>query len=121
MFENEGAVDRCADMAFQRRIGNGLLECVEFLVLDVSKPRHKALADQGKARKNMIARAIGIGKMLLDFKNRVVIKQAVEDIDGLAVSRADRQYAEVSILVGEMADLNQLKYLRQNRFLSYDR
>ncbi len=103
MFENEGAVDRCADMAFQRRIGIGLLECVEFPVLDVSKSRRKTLANQGEDRKNMIARAAGIGKMLLDFQNRVVIKQAVEDIDGLAFSRADWQYAKISVLVREMA------------------
>lgn len=102
MFENERGVDLCADMAVQRRIGVGFLEYVEFSVLDVSKSRRKTLADQGEERKDMIARATGIGKMLLDLQNRVVIEQTIEDIDGLAFSRADRQYAEVSILVREM-------------------
>lgn len=73
-------------MAFQRRIGIGLLEYVEFPVLDVSKLRRKTLANQGEDRKNMIARAAGIGKMLLDFQDCVVIEQTVEDVDCLAFS-----------------------------------
>lgn len=99
MFENERGVDRCDDMAFQRRIGVGFLECVEFPVLDVSKSRRKTLADEGEERKDMIARATGIGKVLLDLQNRVVIEQTIEDIDGLALSGADWQYAEVSVLI----------------------
>lgn len=90
-------------MVFQRRIGIGLLEGMEFPLLDVAQPECKTLADQGEQRKDMIARATGIGKMLLDLQNRIVVEQTVEDIDRFALGRADWQYAEVSVLVGEMA------------------
>jgi hypothetical protein len=95
VLQNESSVDRCTDVACQRRIGIGLLEGVEFPALDVAQPGREALADQGEQRKDMIAGATGIGKQLLDLQDSVVVEQAVEDIDGLALGRADRQNAEV--------------------------
>lgn len=103
MLQDECRVDRCADMVGQRRIGIGLLEGVEFPVLDIAQTGREALADQGKQRKDMVTGATGIGKQFFDLQNRVVIEQAVEDIDGLALGRTDRQNAEVAILVRESA------------------
>jgi hypothetical protein len=51
----------------------------------------------------MIAGPAGSRIQLLDFQNRVVIEQAVEDIDGFALCRADRQNAEVAVLIGKPA------------------
>ncbi len=103
MFHNERRVDRRADMVGQRRIGISLLEGVEFPVLDIAQAGREALADQSEQRKDMVAGATGIGKQFFDLQNRVVIEQAVEDIDSLALGRTDRQNAEVAILVRESA------------------
>ena len=103
MVHDEGGVDRHADMICQRRIDIGLLEGVQFPVLDIAKARREALADQAEQRKNMIAGAAGIGEQLLDLQNRVVVEQAVEHIDGLAFGRADRQDAVIAVLVGKPA------------------
>jgi len=51
----------------------------------------------------MIAGATGIRKQLLNLQDRVVIEQVVEDIDGLALGWADRQNAEVAVLIGKGA------------------
>lgn len=96
MLHNEGGVDGRADMVGQSRIGVGLLEDMEFPILDVAEAGCETLADQGE---DMIASATGIGKQLLDLQDRVVIKQAVENIDGFALGRADRQNAEVAVLI----------------------
>ncbi len=92
----ERGVDRCADMICQCRIGISLFEGTDFSLLDVAKARREALADQAEQRKNMIARAPGIREQLLDLQNRIVIKQAIEHIDSLALSRADRQDAVIA-------------------------
>ena len=54
MVHDEGGVDRHADMICQRRIDIGLLEGVEFPVLDIAQTGREALADQGKQRKDMV-------------------------------------------------------------------
>jgi hypothetical protein len=41
--------------------------------------------------------------MLVDVEGRLVIEQAVEHVGCLAFSRTDRQDAEITILIGEMA------------------
>ena len=51
----------------------------------------------------MITGAAGIGEQLLDLQNCVVVEQAVEDVDGFALGRADRQNAEVAVLIGKPA------------------
>jgi len=61
------------------------------------------LVDQGEQRKDMIAGAAGIGEQFLDLQDRIVIEQAVEDIDGLALGRANSQDAVVAVLIGEAA------------------
>lgn len=103
MFHDERGVDRRADMVCQRWIGIGLFESVEFPVLDVAKPGRKAPADQAEQPKDMIAGTACICEQLLDLQDRVVVEQAIEDIDGLALGRTDRQNAEVAVLVGKPA------------------
>lgn len=102
MFHNESGVDRCADMVGQSRIGAGLLEGVEFPVLEVSQSGSEALSNQGKQRKHVIAGAAGIREVLFDIEEGVMIEQPVQNIGRLAFGRADRQDAEVAILVGKM-------------------
>lgn len=103
VLHNQSGVDGRSDMVRQRRIGVGLLEGMEFPVLDVAKAGRKALADQGEQRKDMIAGATGIGKQLLNLQDCVVIEQAVENIDSFALGWADRQNAEVAVLIGKPA------------------
>lgn len=88
-------------MVGQHWIGVGLPEDMESPVLDVAKAGRKTLADQSEQRKDMIAGAASIGKQLLDLQDRVVIEQAVENINGFALGRADRQNAEVAVLIGK--------------------
>jgi hypothetical protein len=103
MLHNETSVDGRADMVGQRRIGIGLLEGVEFPVLDVTQPGCKTLADQGEQRKDMIAGATGMRKQLLDLQDRLLVEQAVENIDSFALGWADRQNAAVAVLIGKGA------------------
>ena len=103
VIKDQCGVDRRADMVRQRRVGIGFLEGVELPVLEVAQSRREALADQGEQPKDMIAGAAGIGEELLDLEDCVVIEQSVEHIDGLAFGRADRQNAEVAVLIGKCA------------------
>lgn len=78
MFQNEGGVDRSADMVGQRWIDVGFLESMELPVLEVAKPGCEALADQSEQREDVIAGAAGISKELFDLQDRVVVEQAIE-------------------------------------------
>src|ERR1700689_4632733 len=51
----------------------------------------------------MIARPPSGGVMFLDRELRFVVEQAIKNIGRFALAWADRQDAEIAILVGEMA------------------
>lgn len=87
MLQTESGVDGRPDMVGQPRIGLGLIEDLEFPVIDVANPGCKTLADQGEQREDMIAGATGIGKQLLGLQDRVVIELAVANMDGFAFGR----------------------------------
>ena len=53
---------------------------MELPVLEIAQPRRKTLSDQSEEGKYMIARTSGIGKVLLDLQDGVVVEQAVENI-----------------------------------------
>lgn len=76
---------------------------MELPVLEIAQPRRKTLSDQSEEGKYMIARTSGIGKVLLDLQDGVVVEQAVENIGCLALGRADRQNAEIAVLIGKVA------------------
>lgn len=76
---------------------------MELPVLEIAQPRRKTLSDQSEEGKYMIARTSGIGKVLLDLQDGVVVEQAVENIGCLALGRADRQNAEIAVQIGKVA------------------
>ena len=57
---------------------------MELPVLEIAQPRRKTLSDQSEEGKYMIARTSGIGKVLIDLQDGVVVEQAVENIGCLA-------------------------------------
>lgn len=46
---------------------------MELPVLEIAQPRRKTLSDQSEEGKYMIARTSGIGKVLLDLQDGVVV------------------------------------------------
>lgn len=90
MVENKLCIDRRSNVVFYPGIYIAFFESVEFPVFYVAEPRCKAVANQGEWREDMIAGATGIGKMLINFQNRFVIKESVENISRFAFRRADR-------------------------------
>lgn len=75
------------------------LGCVEFPIFEIAQPRRKAFADQGEQSEDVIACTARIGEVFLDVEDRVLIEQPVEHIGCLAFGRADRQDAEVAVLI----------------------
>src|SRR5580692_12243750 len=51
----------------------------------------------------MIARTASVGVMFVDVELGFVVEQAIKNVGRFALARADRQDAEIAILVGEMA------------------
>ena len=99
MVEDQGGIDRRPDVVRQRGICIAFLECVEFPIFEIAQPRREAFADQGEKSEDMVACTARIGEVFLDVEDRVLIEQPVEHIGCLAFGRADRQDAEVAILI----------------------
>ena len=103
VIKDQGAVDRRPDVVRERRVGIAPLECVELPILEIAQSRCEALADQREQPEDMIAGAAGVGEMLLDVEDRVLVKQPIEYVGRLAFSRAYRQNAEIAVLIRQMA------------------
>lgn len=102
VIKDQGAVDRRPDVVRERRVGIAPLECVELPILEIAQSRCEALADQREQPEDMIAGASGVGEMLLDVEDRVLVKQPIEYVGRLAFSRADRQNVRIPTLSGRV-------------------
>ena len=100
VLHDQTGVDRHADMFVERRIGLGFLEGVELPIPEVTKAWSKPPARQGKEAKHVVAQRPCVREVLLDVERRLVIKQAIQHIGSLALGGADRQDAEVAVLIG---------------------
>ena len=100
VLHDQTGVDRHADMLLERGIGLRFLEGMELPVLEVTKPWSKPPARQGKEAKHVVTRAACVREVLLDVEFRLMIKQAIQHVGSLALGSADRQDAEVAVLIG---------------------
>ncbi len=89
-------------MLFERRIGVRFLKCMEFPILQIAQPRREPLSDEGKQRKDVIAGSARISKVFPDIEGGFMIEKTIKDVRGFALCRADRQNAEIAILIGEV-------------------
>src|SRR6202044_3921030 len=76
---------------------------MEFTIFEIAQARREPPAKQGEQSKDMIARTPSVGVMFVDVELRFVVEQAIKNVGCFALARADRQDAEIAILVGEMA------------------
>ena len=94
------------DEGLQRpSIGVWLLERMESTIFEIAQAwREPPFAEGGNNPKNaMIARTPSVGVMFVDVELRFVVEQVIKNVGRFALARADRQDAEIAILVGEMA------------------
>src|SRR5580704_13642283 len=74
---------------------------MEFTIFEIAQAWREPPAKQGEQSKDMIARTASVGVMFVDVELRFVVEQTIKNVGRFA--RADRQDAEIAILVGEMA------------------
>src|ERR1700729_2762711 len=76
---------------------------MEFTIFEIAQARREPPAKQGEQSKDMIARTASVSVMFVDVEPRFVVEQAIKNVGCFALAWADRQDAEIAILVGEMA------------------
>ncbi len=84
-------VDAFADMPLQQRIDARVLESVQPPVLQVSQPRCKPLAEQGKHPEDVVVGAAGIDIVLIELEPAFLAVEPVKNIGHFALGRTDRQ------------------------------
>src|ERR1700729_3582400 len=74
---------------------------MEFTIFEMAQAWREPPAKQGEQSKDMIARTASVGVMFVDVELRFVVEQAIKNVGRFALARADRQDAEIAILVGD--------------------
>jgi hypothetical protein len=100
VLHDQTGVDRHANVLLERGIDIRLLERMKLPLLEVAQPWGKSPARQGKEAKQVIAGTSRVSEVLLDVDFSLMVEQAIQHVGSLALSSADRQDAEVAVLVG---------------------
>lgn len=80
LFPNQGGVNRARDNIIKSAIGLGPIELVEGLLARI-ETRHQGQPQQVTEPKELVGEAMLIDKMFLGPQDRIVVEQAIEDIN----------------------------------------
>ena len=76
---------------------------VQWLILEIPDARHKIASQPMTQGKDDLGISVGIRWVRTDLQNRVIFKQTIKDVEGLARAARNHLGAENGILIGDVS------------------
>jgi hypothetical protein len=100
LLDDDGGVDGVAQQRVERAVIGAAVDPVQHLIGKIPEPRHEIDAEQEAEAPQGFGEPAGVGRVLADRQNGIVLQDAVEDVVGLARRAGDRLRAVDAVLVG---------------------
>lgn len=100
LLDDDGDVDRIAQQRVERSIISTAVDPIKRLVGKVLEARHEVDSEQDAQAPQGFSESSGVGRVLTNLQNRVVLEDAVEDVIRLAWRAGDRARRIDAVLAG---------------------
>ena len=100
LLDDDGDVDHVAQQRVEWPVIGAAVDPIERLIGEVLEARHEVDSEQDAQAPQGFGESAGVGRVLTNLQNRVVLEDAIEDIIRLARRAGDRARRIDAVLIG---------------------